>query len=50
MKKIYIIRKFVVASSLSDAIRKEKKVAPDDVYLDDFSIKNYKEELYGKES
>lgn len=34
MKKLYIIQKYVVASSISEAIRKEKMVRPDDIYLD----------------
>ena len=34
MEKRYIIRKYVVANSISAAIRKEKKTAVDEIWLD----------------
>lgn len=33
-KKLYIVQKYVYATSLIDAIKKEKDTKPDDVYLD----------------
>lgn len=44
-KKIYIVRKFVAANSIQEALEKEKNVPPDDCWLDDFSIKEHKEML-----
>jgi polysaccharide deacetylase 2 family uncharacterized protein YibQ len=35
MKKLYIVRKYVIANSITDAIKKEKKVEIDDCWLDD---------------
>jgi len=35
MKKVFVIRKYVLASSIQEAIKREKKQAPDDVYLDE---------------
>lgn len=32
--KRYIVRKYIMAKSASEALRKEKKVRPDDVYID----------------
>lgn len=32
-KKVYVIRKYVIASTLLDASQKEKKQPPDDIYL-----------------
>lgn len=40
-KKVYIVRKFVFADSILDAYQKEKKIAPDDVYLEDNSMKTH---------
>lgn len=34
MKKLYVIQKYVVATSISDALKKESKEQPSDVYLD----------------
>lgn len=33
--KMFIVRKYVKASSISGAIRKEKSVSPHDVYVDE---------------
>lgn len=44
-KKIYIIRKFVVATSIEDAIRLERKQKPDDVFLEDTSRQSLFEEI-----
>jgi len=34
-KKLFIIRKWVKAKDIQDAILKEKKQTPDDVYIDE---------------
>ncbi len=34
MKKLYIIQKYVIASSVVEAVKLEKNNPPDDVYLD----------------
>ena len=33
--KLFIVRKYVKAKSAVEAIRKEKKMPPDDVYIDE---------------
>lgn len=38
MKKIYVIRKYIVATSAKEAIRKERKHQVDDVFLDDATV------------
>ena len=48
MGKIYIVRKFVVAKSVKEAIKKEKKVEPIEVYLEDTSIRQYCEDIIKK--
>lgn len=49
MKKIYIIRKYIVAKSAAEAIRKEKKVAVDDCWVEDNTHKEYLyEQIEGK--
>lgn len=35
MKKLFVIRKFVRAENAQDAIKKEKALAPDGVWIDD---------------
>jgi hypothetical protein len=35
MKKLYVVRKYVMASSVADAVRIEKRHAADDCWLDD---------------
>lgn len=37
MKQIYIVRKYVYAESVEEAIKLEKKVKPADVYLTEYS-------------
>lgn len=39
--KRYIIRKYVMARSVADAVKKEKVIKPDDCWLDD----NWKTQL-----
>lgn len=35
LKKLYVVRKYVMAKSAKDAIRRERRHTPDDVWLDD---------------
>lgn len=35
MKKLYIIRKYIFAESIKEALRKDKTESPDDIYLDE---------------
>lgn len=35
MKKLFIIKKYVIAESAADAIKKERRVRPDDVWVDE---------------
>lgn len=45
MKKVYIVRKYVVAKSVQEALKKEKKQAPDDCYIDQKSLDNFVDNL-----
>jgi len=45
MKKIYIVRKYVVANSVKEAIKKEKTITPEDVYLEDTSQRMFMETI-----
>lgn len=49
-KKIYIIRKYVVAKSIQEAIKTEKKKAPDDVWLEETSQRKMLEDLIDKKN
>lgn len=31
---MFVVRKYIMATSAKDALRKEKKIPPDDVYID----------------
>lgn len=46
--KLYIIRKFIYARSIGDALRQEKKHKPDEIYLDDEWKRNNPKELEKK--
>lgn len=48
MKKIYIIKKYVVASSPKDAWNKEKRQPPDDVFVEENSMKDHLDTLIKK--
>lgn len=48
MQKIYIVRKYVSAKSIEDAIKKEKDIKPDDVWLTDYSTNQRLEEISPK--
>lgn len=41
--KRYIVRKYIMARSASEALRKERKTRPDDVWVDDEWKKDNKE-------
>lgn len=48
-QKVYVVRKFVLADNVSDAIKKEKKVFADECYLHDTTLNNYLDKLTPKE-
>lgn len=37
MKKIYIVQKYVTASSISEALKLEKNIKPEDIRLNDYT-------------
>jgi len=41
-QKVFVVRKYVMASNAEEALRKEKQVKPDDCWLDD----DYKKTMY----
>lgn len=45
MKKLFIIQKYVVASSIHEALKIEKNTKPDEVWLDDDWKKAHKPEM-----
>ena len=48
MRKIYVVRKYVVASSVEEALQKEKKTPVDDCWLEEQTQKDWLEEKSGK--
>lgn len=49
MNKLYIVQKYVIASSISEALKKERDVKPSDVFLDnDFKKANMPDVLNPK--
>lgn len=44
-EKLYIVRKYIMAKSATDAIKKERRIIPDDVWVSDDWIKENKNEL-----
>ena len=34
-EKLFVVRKYIKAKSILDAIKKEKEVEPDDIWVDD---------------
>jgi len=50
MKNIYIVRKYVQARSIAEALKKEKKVTPADIFLSDHSTAECLEELQPRKS
>lgn len=47
-KQIYVVRKYVYAESIEEAIKLEKKIAPADIYLTEYSTAAHLEELSPK--
>lgn len=45
IKKIYVVRKYVQAESVEEALIKEKKIAPVDVWLTEYSTTQHLESL-----
>ena len=43
--KLFVIRKYVLASSCQDALKKEKDIKPDDCYIQDDYLKKQAELL-----
>lgn len=50
MKQIYVIRKYIVANSAKDAIKKEKGIPPHDVWLEETTQKNILEQLFKEDN
>lgn len=46
--KMFIVRKYVLAESIGEVLRKERRIKPDDVWLDDEWKKN-NPEVQGQE-
>ena len=46
--KVYVTRKYILANSAKEALRKEPKYKVDDVYTDDETHKYYLQELQEK--
>ena len=44
-QKLYIVRKYIMAKSASEAIKKERRIIPDDVYVSDDWLRENKQEL-----
>lgn len=44
-KKRYVVRKYIMANSAHEAIKKERKYRPDDVYIDSDWQKNNDEKV-----
>lgn len=49
MKKIYIIRKFIHAEDISEAVKMESKTPIHEVYLEEESIRDLKYTISGNE-
>lgn len=49
MKKLYVIRKYIFAEDISEAIKLEKKSAIHEVYLEEGAIKDLLFTLSGKD-
>lgn len=44
MEKLFVVRKYVKAANASQALKKEKNIKADDVWLDEDWKKNYMDE------
>lgn len=49
MKKIYVVRKYVFAEDIADALKQEKKSPIHEVYLEEGAIKDLLYTLSGKD-
>lgn len=47
MKKLYIIQKYIVATSITEALKIEKEVKPEEIWLDEDWKKAHKPEMGG---
>lgn len=47
MRKIFVIRKYVVANSVEEALEKEKSAKVDDCFLEELSQKAWLEDRIG---
>lgn len=45
MKNIYVVKKYIVARSIKEALSKEKETEPVECWLDENSAKEMKDEL-----
>lgn len=50
MKKLFVIQKYVVANTISEALKIEKHTRPDECWLDDDWKKAHKPEIGGSRS
>lgn len=50
MRKIYVVRKYVVANSVEDALKKEKDIKVDDCWLEESTQKAWLEDRAGIKS
>lgn len=41
MKKIYVIKKYVAATSIKDALKKERDIKPDDIWMEEYTAKDH---------
>lgn len=47
MKKIYVVRKYVVANSVEDALEKEKNAKVDDCWMEEQTQKHWLDDKVG---
>lgn len=44
-EKLYIVRKYIMAKSAKEALKKERRIIPDDVWVSDEWLKDNKDSL-----
>jgi len=44
-QKLFVVRKYIMASSAHEALKKERRLRPDDVWVDEDWKKEHKEQL-----
>lgn len=47
-EKLFVVRKYILARSVKEAVRKERTREPDEVFLDDEWKKEHKHEIESK--